>query len=76
MYSTQSSGINQKPRKVTINASDSFAAAMIYVMLSRVCSLDQIIILNEFDGSKMFPDLKALEELKRLENINNKQSSN
>ena len=52
-----------------INTADSFGAAMIYVMLSRVCSLDQIIILNEFDESKMYPDMRALEELKRLENI-------
>ena len=59
----------QKPRKVIINASDTFAAAMIYVMLSRVCSLDQIFILNEFDKSKMYPSTQALEELKRLENI-------
>ena len=58
-----------KPQKAIINTSDSFGAAMIYVMLSRVCSLDQIRILNEFDESKMYPDMKALEELKRLENI-------
>ena len=42
---------------------------MIYVMLSRVCSLDQIFILNEFDKSKMYPSTQALEELKMLENI-------
>ena len=58
-----------KPQKAVVNTSDSFGAAMIYVMLSRVCSLDQIRILNEFDESKMYPDMKALEELKRLENI-------
>ena len=38
-----------KPQKVIINTSDTFGAAMIYVMLSRVCSSDQILILNEFD---------------------------
>ena len=38
-------------------------------MLSRVCSLDQILILNEFDKRKMYPNKKALEELKRLEEI-------
>ena len=38
-------------------------------MLSRVCSLEQIFILNEFDKSKMYPNLQALEELKRLEEI-------
>ena len=58
-----------KPKKLIINVTDAFAAAMIYVMLSRVCSLDQILILNEFDKSKMYPNKKALEELKRLEEI-------
>ena len=58
-----------KPRKVIINAADTFAAAMLYVMLSRVCSLQQIFILNTFDESKMYPNLKALTELDRLEEI-------
>ena len=58
-----------KPQKAVINTSDSFGAAMIYVMLSRVCSLDQIRILNEFDESKMYPHKQALEEMKRLECI-------
>ena len=35
-----------KPQKVIINVSDTFAAAMVYVMLSRVCSLSQIYILD------------------------------
>ena len=42
---------------------------MVYVMLSRVCSSDQILILNEFDESKMYPNLQALEELERLDKI-------
>ena len=58
-----------KPKKVIINVTDAFKCAMIYVMLSRVCSLEQIFILNEFDKSKMYPNLQALEELKRLETI-------
>ena len=41
-------------------------------MLSRVCALSQIIILNEFDESKMYPNQKALDELDRL----NKMSKN
>ena len=48
---------------------DTFAAAMVYVMLSRVCSLIQIFILNEFDEKKMYPNPKALNELKRLEKL-------
>jgi hypothetical protein len=58
-----------KPRKVIINVTDTFAAAMVYVMLSRVCTLWQIFILNEFDESKMYPNKKALEELERLDKI-------
>ena len=58
-----------KPRKVIINVMDTFAAAMTYVMLSRVCALSQIFILNEFDESKMYPNMNALEELDRLEKI-------
>ena len=66
-----------KPQKVIINVTDTFAAAMVYVMLSRVCTLEQIFILNEFKESKMYPNLKALEELHRLDKIslNNNQSA-
>ena len=48
---------------------DTFAAAMVYVMLSRVCTLEQIYILNKFDEAKMYPNTKALEELERLDKI-------
>ena len=58
-----------KPQKVIINTADTFTAAMVYVMLSRVCSLSQILILNEFDEKKMYPNLRALEELERLDKI-------
>ena len=61
-----------KPLKLILNVEDTFDAAMIYVMLSRVCALSQIIILNEFDESKMYPNQKALDELDRL----NKMSKN
>jgi exonuclease III len=58
-----------KPQKAIINVSDTFAAAMVYVMLSRVCTLEQIFILNNFDETKMYPNKKALEELERLDKI-------
>ena len=58
-----------KPQKAIINVSDSFGAAMVYVELSRVCSLSQIYILEEFNESKMYPDDKALAELERLNRI-------
>ena len=58
-----------KPQKAIINTADTFSAAMIYVMLSRVCTLNQIIILNDFDPKKMYPSKKALNELERLNQI-------
>ena len=58
-----------KPLKLIINVMDTFAAAMVYVMLSRVCSLLQLYILNEFEPSKMYPNKKAIEELLRLEKL-------
>ena len=38
-------------------------------MLSRVCTLQQILILNEFDPKKMYPSKKALNELEHLNKI-------
>ena len=38
-----------KPRKVILNVNDTFTAAIVYVMLSRVCALNQIFILNQFE---------------------------
>ena len=58
-----------KRKKVIINFSDTFTAAMVYVMLSRVCSLSQILILNEFDEEKIYPNKRALEELEILDKI-------
>ena len=58
-----------KPRKVIISTTDTFAAAMIYVELSRVCARSQIYFLDEFNETKMHPNSKALEELERLNSI-------
>ena len=44
-------------------------AAICYVMLSRICALSQLYILNKFDESKMYPHNQALKELERLEDI-------
>ena len=63
-----------KPQKLTINTNDAFGPAMIYVMLSRVCALSQIFILDEFDPKKMFPNLTALAELKRLNSISQNEN--
>ena len=42
---------------------------MVYVMLSRACAISQIYILDDFDKAKMYPDMRALEELERLDKI-------
>ena len=44
-----------KPEKSIVNITDTFKPAMVYVMLSRIYSIDQLIILNEFDETKMYP---------------------
>ena len=63
-----------KPQKVNLDVSDTFDAAMVYVMLSRACSLSQIYILDKFEESKMYPNLKALEELERLNKISKNEN--
>ena len=64
-----------KPQRVIINVKDTFAAAMVYVMLSRVCSMSQIYILNEFNETKMYPNINAIAELFRLETLENDQNN-
>ena len=44
----------QKPMKMIISVTDIWAAALVYVMLSRICALWQLYILDEFDSSKMY----------------------
>ena len=44
-------------------------AAITYVMLSRICALTQLYILDEFDESKMYPSQIAMQELERLQEI-------
>ena len=66
-----------KPTKAIINVTDGRGtAAMIYVMLSRVCALSQIYILDEFDETKMYPDMRALLELEQLDKISLNKNKN
>ena len=58
-----------KPMKVIIDVMDIWMAAITYVMLSRICSLGQLFILDQFDETKMYPSQQALKELERLEEI-------
>ena len=63
-----------KPLKAILDVTDIFQAAMVYVMLSRVCALSQIFILNKFDESKMYPSIVALKELQRLDEISHNRN--
>ena len=55
--------------KIIIDVRDIWQAAICYVMLSRICALWQLYILNAFDEKKMYPMQVALNELQRLEDI-------
>ena len=67
----------KKPRKVVIDMRSVFQPAMAYVMMSRVESIDQLYILEEFDASKIYGNQQAITELKRMDKIaiNQKPSS-
>ena len=58
-----------KPNTLFVDIEDAFAAGMVYVMLSRVCSLDQLIILGTLKTSKIRVDPKVLSEVKRMEEV-------
>ena len=66
-----------KPLKVAIDIKSCFDEAQGYVMLSRVQTLDQVLILNNFDPKKVYPSQKALKELERMNmvSINNNPDS-
>ena len=44
-------------------------------MLSRICALWQLYILDEFDSSKMYPSMTALKETERLRQLALKQEN-
>ena len=58
-----------KPRKMIIDVNDIWMAGICYVMLSRICALWQLYIINQIDETKMYPDQQALKEFHRLETI-------
>ena len=61
-----------KPMKLIISVEDIWAAALVYVMLSRICALWQLYILDEFDETKMYPSQVALKETERLRQLSEK----
>ena len=57
-----------KPLKIVVDLRTVFAAAMAYVMLSRVQAISQLFILESVPVSKFYADQRALNELERLIN--------
>merc|ERR1712121_296867 len=54
------------PLKVALDISSVFDDAQAYVMLSRVEDLEQVYIFDELRKEKIRPDMKALRELKQM----------
>merc|ERR1712105_2745 len=59
----------KKPDKLVIDLKSVKEAAQAYVMMSRVQSLNQLYILNEFPREKIYPSEAAMEELTRLHKL-------
>ena len=59
----------KKPRKVIVDLRSVFQPAMAYVMLSRVESIDQLYILEEFVESKIYGNYQAIKELGKMNKI-------
>ena len=55
-----------KPNSLVIDVASSHQAGMVYVMLSRCCSLQQLSIIDDFDPDKIKVNEKVLEEAKRM----------
>ena len=56
----------RKPRRVIVDLRSVFQAAMAYVMLSRVESIEQLFILDTFDESKIYCNQQAINEFERM----------
>ena len=66
----------KKPRKVVVDLRSVFQPAMAYVMLSRVESIEQLFILEDFDETKVYGNKDAIEELEKMNKISiNKKPS-
>ena len=58
-----------KPNNLVVDVQSSHQPGMVYVMLSRVCSLMQLRILQEMDPEKIRVDEKVLNEAKRMSKV-------
>ena len=62
-------GTVSKPNNLVVDVQSSHQPGMVYVMLSRVCSLQQLHILDEMDPDKIRVDEKVLKEAKRMSTV-------
>ena len=58
-----------KPNNLVVDVQSSHQTGMVYVMLSRVCSLLQLHILQEMDPEKIRVDEKVMKEAKRMQTV-------
>ena len=67
----------ERPLKCVIDLRSVFEGAQAYVMMSRIKELEQLYILEELPNDKIYPIEKALDEIKRLQevSINNNPTS-
>ena len=63
----------EKPSKICVDFRRVRNGGQAYVALSRIKELDQFFILEELLAQKMYLNLEALDEIKRLEKNINKQ---
>ena len=55
-----------KPNPLVVDVASSHQTGMVYVMLSRCCSLQQLHIINDFDPEKIRVNEKVLKEAQRM----------
>ena len=58
-----------KPNSLVVSIESAFQAGMVYVMLSRVCCLEQLIILGKLNRDKIKACPKVISENKRMEEV-------
>ena len=75
VHKVQGQTIN-RPMKVVMDIRSVFEGAQGYVMLSRIKELLQLYILEELPPKKLYPIEKALDEIKRLENVSINKNPN
>ena len=63
-----------KPNCLVVDVRDTFATGMVYVMLSRVCSIEQLFIVDELEPVKIKVSQKVLEENTRMESVSINQN--